>query len=165
MMLKAKSFFSAYDPSAVRRKSLPETTEKTVMVAAHDRPAGMKRAIFHSKKTALLEVREVANEYGWHLFGYRILYSRRIPKRRERLLATRSVGDRRRFWRNRVRSTWRLYASTTGSGSNSVPPDRRTAAAGLVRMPDTEGDYDSVTAASRVSPSRRNVTVTWSPRR
>ena len=44
-------------------------------------------------------------------------------------------------------------------------PDRRTVVAGLVRMPDTEGDYDSVTATSRVSPSRRNVTVTWSPGR
>lgn len=32
------------------------------------------------KKTALLEVREVANEYGWHLFGYRIPYSRSYPQ-------------------------------------------------------------------------------------
>lgn len=32
------------------------------------------------KKTALLEVREVAEEYGWHMFGYRIPYSRSYPQ-------------------------------------------------------------------------------------
>lgn len=32
------------------------------------------------KKTALLEVREVAEKYGWHMFGYRIPYSRSYPQ-------------------------------------------------------------------------------------
>ena len=36
---------------------------------------------------------------------------------------TRSVTERRRFCRSRVRSTWRLYASITGSLSNSAARD------------------------------------------
>ena len=39
--------------------------------------------------------------------------------------STRSVTVRRRFCRRRVRSMWRLYASTTGSGSGACPSAMR----------------------------------------